>query len=82
MVEEKQNFTVYGSRQQLFIKYILLILIYLVVLGFFNQYWNYVFIETFTIALLTAILLQVLMQVANILQRITFLEKKQVHASR
>jgi hypothetical protein len=64
MAEEKQKFTAYGSRQQLFIKYILLVLIDLVVIGFFNQYWDLVFIETFTIALLTAILLQFLMQVA------------------
>jgi hypothetical protein len=36
MVEEKQKFTAYGSRQQLFIKYILVVLIDLVVLGFFD----------------------------------------------
>ncbi len=64
MSKEKQKFTVYGSRQQLFIKYTLVVLIDLVVLGFFNQYWDYVFIETFTIALLTAMLLQFLLQVS------------------
>ena len=64
MSKEKQKFTAYGSRQQLFIKYTLVVLIDLVVLGLFNQYWDYVFIETFTIALLTAILLQFLLQVA------------------
>ncbi len=64
MSKEKQKFTAYGSRQQLFIKYILVVLIDLVVLGFFNQYWDFVYIETFTIVLLTAILLQFLMQVA------------------
>ena len=63
-MEEKQEFTAYGSRQQLFIKYTLVVLIDLVVLSFFNQYWDFVYIETFTIALLTAMLLQFLMQVA------------------
>ena len=64
MSQEKQKFTAYGSRQQLFLKYTLIVLVDLVVLGLFNQYWDYVFIETFIIALLTAILLQFLMQVA------------------
>jgi hypothetical protein len=53
------------SRQQLlFLKYTLIVLVDLVVLGLFNQYWNFVYIETFTIAMLTAMLLQFLMQVA------------------
>jgi len=64
MSQEKQKSTSYGSRQQLFIKYTLVVLIDLVVLGFFNQYWDLVFIETFTVALLAAMLLQFLMQVA------------------
>ena len=50
MPQEKQKYTAYGSRQQLFIKYTLAVLIDLVVLGLFNQYWDYVSIETFTIA--------------------------------
>jgi hypothetical protein len=65
MSEEMQQTTSsepYNSRQKIFNKYIVFILIDLVVLGFFNQYWEYVFIETFTIALLTAVLLQFLMQ--------------------
>ena len=32
-------------------KYTLVVLIDLVVLGLFKQYWGYVFIETFTIVL-------------------------------
>jgi len=52
----------HNRRQKVFNKYIVFILIDLTVLGFFNQYWEYVFIETFTIALLTAVLLQFLMQ--------------------
>jgi len=54
----------YNTRQQLFLKYTLIVLIDLAVLGFFNQYWDLVFIETFTVAILMAILLQFLMQVA------------------
>ncbi len=51
-------------RQQLFTRYVLAVLIDLVVLNLFHEYWDYVFIETFTISLLMAILLQFLMQVA------------------
>ena len=54
----------YNTRQQLFLKYTLIVLIDLAVLGFFNQYWDLVFIETFTVAILMAMLLQFLMQVA------------------
>lgn len=54
----------FNPKQLLFLKYTLMVLIDLVVLGFFNQYWDLVFIETFTIAVLTAMLLQLLMQAA------------------
>ena len=50
--------------QQLFLKYTLLVLLDLTTLNLFNQYWDYVYIETFTISLLTALLLQILMQTA------------------
>jgi len=52
-----------SKRQRLFIRYILAVLVDLTVLNLFNEYWDYVFIEYFSISLLTAILLQVLMQV-------------------
>ncbi|WP_415408049.1 hypothetical protein ACLHDG_05820 [Sulfurovum sp. CS9] len=64
MAEEKQHLMAYGVRQQLFIKYTIVVLVDLTVLNLFNQYWDYVFIETFMISLLTATLLQFLMQVA------------------
>ncbi len=67
MSQEKQPSTVtksFSHRQLLFLKYTLIVLIDLVVLGLFNQYWDLVFIETFTIAMFTAMLLQFLMQVA------------------
>ena len=59
--ETSQSFT---RKQLLFLKYTLIVLIDLVVLGLFSQYWDLVFIETFTIAMFTAMLLQFLMQVA------------------
>ena len=64
--ETKQSSTgkSFSRRQLLFLKYTLIVLIDLVVLGLFNQYWDLVFIETFTITLFTAMLLQFLMQVA------------------
>lgn len=67
MSEEIQQSTItetYNRRQKTFNRYIVFILIDLTVLGFFNQYWEYVFIETFSIAFLTAVLLQFLMQAA------------------
>ena len=54
----------FNQKQLFFLKYMLIVLIDLVVLGFFNQYWDLVFIETFTIAVFTAMLLQLLMKAA------------------
>jgi len=81
MSEEIQQTTItttYNRRQKIFNKYIVFILIDLTVLGFFNQYWEYVFIETFTIALLTAVLLQFMMQGALHLEHLAahFFETK------
>jgi len=67
MSQEKQPSVTarsFSLRQLLFLKYTLIVLIDLVVLGLFNQYWDLVYIETFTIAMLAAMLLQFLMQVA------------------
>lgn len=61
--ELNEEFGVTLSRKQkLFIKYTMMVLIDLVVLGLFNQYWDLVFIENFSITLLTAALLQLLLQ--------------------
>ena len=60
----------FTQKQLLFLKYTLIVLIDLVVLGLFNQYWDLVFIETFTIAMFTAMLLQFLMQVAMKIEHI------------
>jgi len=53
----------FSKRQQLFFKYTILVLIDLTVLNLFNEYWKDVFIESFSISLLAALLLQVLLQV-------------------
>ena len=53
----------FSRRQLLFVKYILFVLIDLVVLNLFNEYWDNVFIEHFSISLLTALLLQIMLQI-------------------
>ena len=53
----------FSRRQQLFFKYTFFVLIDLTVLNLFNEYWDYVFIEFFSVSLLAALLLQVLLQV-------------------
>ena len=53
----------FSRRQQVFLRYTYLVLIDLVVLNLFDEYWNWVQIEFFSITLLAAILLQVLLQV-------------------
>jgi len=57
-----------SRRQQIFTRYILAVLTDLTVLNLFNQYWDYVFIESFSVSLLAAILLQVLLQAALIVE--------------
>ena len=53
----------YTGRQQLFVRYFTAILIDLTVLNLFDEYWDNVVIESFTISLLAALLLQVLLQI-------------------
>ena len=52
-----------SNRQRLFLRYFTAILLDLVVLGLFAQYWDRVHVDTFTTALLAAVLLQVLLKV-------------------
>ena len=66
MPEETQQPEIAGSfttRQQLFVRYFTAILIDLTVLNLFDEYWDFVVIESFTISLLAALLLQVLLQI-------------------
>ncbi len=67
MSQEKQPSATtksFSLRQLLFLKYTFFVLVDLAVLGLFNQYWELVYIETFTVAILTAMLLQFLLQLA------------------
>ena len=52
-----------NNRQTLFIGYTLLVLVDLVVLGLFAEYWDRVVIDSFSILLLTAALLQLLLKI-------------------
>ncbi|PCJ35338.1 MAG: hypothetical protein COA75_10645 [Cellvibrionales bacterium] len=56
------------NRQRLFIKYVLAILVDLTVLNLFDQYWDHVYIESFSISLLAATLLQFLLQLTIALE--------------
>ena len=49
--------------QQIFFRYAFFVLVDLTVLNLVDQYWELVFIESFSISLLTALLLQILLQV-------------------
>jgi hypothetical protein len=53
---------VYSNRQRLFLLYFVGMLIDLVVLGLFAEYSDKVFVESFTIMLLAAVLLQLLLK--------------------
>jgi len=53
----------YSDRQRLFLRYYTGVLIDLVVLCLFNEYSDKVWVSSFTIALLAAILLQILLKV-------------------
>jgi len=54
---------VYNRKQQMFARYIIAVLIDLTILNLFNEYWSeYLFIKTFSLSLLAAILLQTLLQ--------------------
>lgn len=60
--EQKSGIVEYSNRQQLFVRYFTAILIDLVVINLFDEYWDNVVIGSFTISLLVAILLQVLLK--------------------
>lgn len=51
----------FNSKQQLYLRYFTAILIDLTVLNLFDEYWDLVEVNSFTISLLTAILLQILL---------------------
>ncbi len=57
-----------SNYQQLFIRYTLAILIDFTVLNLFNEYWDYVIIDSFSISFLAAVLLQLLLQVTIVIE--------------
>ena len=57
-----------SNKQQLFLRYFTAILIDLTVLSLFVEYWSFVVIDSFTISLLAAVLLQVLLKLALLLE--------------
>ncbi len=59
---------VLSRKQYLFIRYSYAILIDLVVLCLFNQFWDKVYIDSFLIALFAAILLQALLQATILIE--------------
>lgn len=61
-IKKNEKVGSFSRRQQLFIKYTFFVLIDLTVLNLFNEYWSYVSIESFSISLLAALLLQILLQ--------------------
>lgn len=64
MTQEKDQSKIIGSinnKQRLYIRYFTAILIDLTVLNLFDEYWDLVQIDSFTISLFAAIVLQVLL---------------------
>ena len=65
MTEEVQGVAlteVPHTRQRLFVRYLMATLIDLTVLNLFDEHWDYVTVDSFTISILAAILLQVLLK--------------------
>lgn len=54
----------FNTPQRLFVGYTLAVLVDLTVLNFFDEYWDYVNIESFTISFAAAILLQLLLKLS------------------
>ena len=57
-----------SSKQQLFLRYFTAILIDLTVLNLFDEYWDWVTVDSFTISVLVAILLQILLNLTLALE--------------
>ena len=55
-------------RQRVFMRYLTATLVDLVVLGLFAEYWEYVTASSFTILLLAAVLLQILLKLTIVLE--------------
>ena len=55
-------------KQRVFMRYLSATLVDLVVLGLFAEYWEYVVVDSFTIMLLAAVVLQVLLKLTIVLE--------------
>ena len=64
----KKQMDALSNHQHLFVKFTLAVLVDLMVLGLFNEFWEYVLIDSFSIALIAALLLQVLLKLTLILE--------------
>ncbi len=62
MSQEQKLDLIYSEKQKTFNRYLTFTLIDLVVLGLFAEYWDHVVVESFTIAIIVAIILQVLLK--------------------
>ena len=68
----------YSRRQRIFLSFTFAVLVDLTVLNLFDQFWDYVYIEYFSISLLAALLLQSLLRVTiHIEHRVANYFKKQ-----
>lgn len=57
-----------SSRQRVFMRYFTATLVDLVVLGLFVEYWEYVAADSFTVMLLAAVVLQVLLKLTIVVE--------------
>ena len=68
----------YSRRQRIFLSFTFAVLVDLAVLNLFDEFWDYVYIEYFSISLLAALLLQSLLRVTiSIEHRVDNYFKKQ-----
>ena len=65
----KSDTMVITNRQRLFIRYLLAVLIDLTVLNLFIEYWDNVVIDSFTISLFAAVVLQVILRAAILIEQ-------------
>lgn len=59
-----------SDRQRLFVRYFTGVLIDLLVLGLFDEYWDKVHVASFTVMVLAAVLLQILLKVTIAIEHI------------
>lgn len=68
MSKFKEHSTSLNRGQHLFMRYFTAVLVDLVVLNLFDEYWHLIQIESFTISLFTAVVLQVLLQATLVVE--------------